>query len=71
MLMLTRKPGESIVIGNNIRITIVSASPSSIKLGFEAPPDVSIYREELHREIVEANRAALGLAAELDHEETR
>ncbi len=60
MLMLTRKPGESVVVGNNVRITIVSASSTSIKLGFEAPHDVSIYREELYREIVEANRAALG-----------
>ena len=58
MLMLTRKPGESVVIGNSIKITILSATPSSVKIGFEAPPDVSIYREELHRQIVEANVAA-------------
>jgi len=69
MLMLTRKPGESVVVANNIRITIVSASSSSIKLGFEAPPDVSIYREELHQQIVEANRAALGDAIDLDKDE--
>lgn len=66
MLMLTRKPGESIVIGNNIRVTVLAASSSSIKLGFEAPPDVSIYREELHRQIVDANRAALGEVVDLD-----
>ena len=71
MLMLTRKPGESIVIGNNVRITIVSVSASSIRLGFEAPPDVSIYREELHKEIVDANRAAVGPAFDLDPDKSR
>jgi carbon storage regulator len=63
MLVLTRKPGESIVVGNTIRITVVELSPGTVRLGFEAPPDVSIYREEIYNEIAEANRAALDDAA--------
>lgn len=59
MLVLTRKHGESIVVGNSIRITVVELSPGTVRLGFEAPPDVSIYREEIYKEIAEANKAAL------------
>ncbi len=60
MLILTRKPGESVVIGNNVRITVIELSPGVVRLGFEAPTDVSIYRDEIYRQIVEANRSALG-----------
>ena len=63
MLVLTRKPGETVVLGNSIRVTVIESSPGQVRLGFEAPADVSIYREELYREIAEANRLA---AAETD-----
>jgi carbon storage regulator len=59
MLILTRKIGESVVIGNNVRVTVIDRSPGVVRLGFEAPPDVSIYREEIHKEIAEANRTAI------------
>ena len=59
MLVLTRKAGETIVVGNSIRITVVELSSGSVRLGFEAPAEVSIYREELYREIADANRAAM------------
>jgi carbon storage regulator len=60
VLILTRKAGESIVIGNNVRVTVVELTSGIVRLGFEAPAEVSIYREEIYREIVEANRRALG-----------
>ncbi len=60
MLILTRKAGESIVVGNSIRITVVELSQGVVRLGFEAPSDVSIYRDEIFREIAAANQAALG-----------
>jgi carbon storage regulator len=60
MLILTRKPGESVVIGNHVVITVLDGGSGVIRLGFEAPVEVSIYRAELHREIAEANRAAAG-----------
>lgn len=59
MLVLTRKAGESIVVGNSVRITVIELSPGVVRLGFEAPPEVSIYREEVYREIAAANRAAI------------
>ena len=59
MLILTRKVGESVVIGNSVRVTVIDRSPGGVRLGFEAPPEVSIYREEIYREIAEANRSAL------------
>ena len=59
MLVLTRKPGESVVLGNSIRVTVVECSSGTVRLGFDAPAEVSIYREEIYREIAEANRSAV------------
>ena len=59
MLILTRKPGETIVLGNSIRVTVVDASSGSVRLGFDAPSEVSIYREEIYSEIADVNRAAI------------
>lgn len=51
MLVLTRRPNESIVISNNIRITVVSVGPGRVKLGIEAPPNVRVDRKEIHDKI--------------------
>jgi carbon storage regulator len=59
LLILTRKIGESVVIGNSVRVTVIDRSPGGVRLGFDAPPEVSIYREEIYREIAEANRGAV------------
>lgn len=58
MLYLTRKIGESIVINDDIKITVVEIRGKSIKLGFTFPPDVSVLREELYERIQAENRAA-------------
>ena len=47
MLVLSRKPGEQIVIGNDIRITLVEVRGNRIKIGIEAPDDVAVFRSEL------------------------
>lgn len=47
MLVLTRKVGEEIVIGDNIRITVVEVGPGRVKIGIAAPKDVRIDREEI------------------------
>jgi carbon storage regulator len=47
MLVLTRRPGEEIFIGRNIRLTVVSIGPGRIKLGITAPRDVRIDRQEI------------------------
>src|SRR2546421_10707244 len=51
MLVLTRRPGEQIVIGNGIRVTVVSVGPGRVKIGIEAPPSVRIDRSEIHDRI--------------------
>lgn len=48
MLVLSRKPGEQIVIGDNIRITVVSLGPGRVKVGIEAPGTVRVDRAEIH-----------------------
>ena len=51
MLVLTRRPNESIVIANNIKITVVSVGPGRVKLGIEAPSNVRVDRQEIHEKI--------------------
>ena len=59
MLILSRKAGESVIIGNSIKVTVLELSPGAVRLGFDASPDVSVYREEIYDEIAEANRAIM------------
>lgn len=54
MLVLTRRPSESIIIAGNIKITVVSVGPGRVKLGIEAPPDVRIDRQEIHEKLEQA-----------------
>jgi carbon storage regulator len=47
MLVRSRKPGEKILIGENVTVTIVRIGPNTVRLGIEAPRDMNIVREEL------------------------
>lgn len=47
MLVLSRKPGEKILIGEQITVTIVRIGPNTVRLGIDAPRDMNIVREEL------------------------
>ena len=47
MLVLSRKPGERILVGNDIVITIVRLGPNTVRLGIDAPGDMNIVRDEL------------------------
>ena len=58
MLALSRKPGESVVIGNDIEITILEVKGEQVKVGIKAPQSVAIYRKELFEQIQESNREA-------------
>lgn len=58
MLYLTRKIGESVIINNNIELTVVEVKGRTVKLGFSFPPEASILRKELHEKIMEQNIAA-------------
>lgn len=66
MLVLTRKAGESIVIGNQVRVTILEIQGRQIRLGIEAPGDISVHRGEVYERIKQENQmAAQGGEAEL------
>jgi carbon storage regulator len=51
MLVLTRRPGESIIIGDGIKLTVVNVGPGRVKIGIDAPSHVRINREEIHARI--------------------
>lgn len=59
MLVLSRKPGESIVVANSIRVTVVDVSSGVVRIGIEAPREISIVREELYREVEGENLRAV------------
>jgi carbon storage regulator len=58
MLILARRPGERVVIGEDILVTVMEVSASTVRLGIEAPRGVSIFREEIWLAVKEENRAA-------------
>jgi carbon storage regulator len=58
MLILARRPGERVVIGEEILVTVMEVSASTVRLGIEAPRGVSIFREEIWLAVKEENRAA-------------
>ena len=59
MLALSRKQGESIVIGNNIEITVLEAKGDQVKIGISAPKSVPVYRKEIYAQIKVENREAV------------
>ena len=58
MLILTRKPGQSLYIGDDVKITVVEIKGHQIRVGIEAPKHYRIYREEIYLQILEENRKA-------------
>ena len=58
MLVLTRKLGENIRIGDAVKITVLEVRSGQVKLGIEAPPEVKVHREEIYARIQEENRKA-------------
>ncbi|HHV99307.1 MAG TPA: carbon storage regulator CsrA [Clostridiaceae bacterium] len=61
MLVLTRKKGQSVIINDNIEITILEVQGDQVKLGIDAPRDVSIHRKEVFLEIKEENKKAANI----------
>ncbi len=62
MLVLTRRTGENIRIGENIVITVLKIGPGQVKIGVDAPQSVVVHREEIFERIQEANRRAASLS---------
>lgn len=51
MLILTRRIGESLQIGDNVKITVLSVRGNQIQLGIDAPPEVAVHREEIYERL--------------------
>jgi carbon storage regulator len=58
VLVLTRRPNQSIVIGGNVVVTVLEVRGDQVRLGIKAPRDVDVHRDEVWAELQQANRAA-------------
>jgi len=63
MLILTRKPGESLFIGESVKITVMEIKGNQIRIGIDAPKELRIYREEIYLQIIEENKMASDVSA--------
>ena len=59
MLVLKRKVGEKLMIGEDIEIVVLEKEGDTVKLGIRAPREVKVYRQEIYEEIKAANRSAM------------
>ena len=59
MLVLTRRQGESIVIGGEIVITVIEVRSGQVRIGIDAPRHVQVHREEVYEQVKQENRAAV------------
>lgn len=62
MLVLTRRPGESIVIGQNVIITVIEIKGGQVRIGIDAPREVQVHREEVYEQVRQENIAAVASA---------
>ncbi len=58
MLVLTRKAGEGIIIGDDIRITVVEMKGGGVRIGIDAPRELKVHRQEVYDRIKEENQEA-------------
>ncbi|MBY6836428.1 carbon storage regulator CsrA [Clostridium botulinum] len=61
MLIITRKKDESLMIGDNIEITVLKLEDGSVKLGINAPRETTILREELYEAVKQENKKAMNI----------
>lgn len=65
MLVLTRKKGESIMIGDQVELVVLGVEGETVKIGIKAPQNVEVYRKEVYLSIQESNREASNIAVNL------
>jgi carbon storage regulator len=58
MLIITRKPGEKIMLGDDVTVEVIEVSGSSVRIGIAAPRSLPVYREEIWAQVKEENAAA-------------
>lgn len=68
MLILTRRVGETVIIGNDVDITVLGVKGNQVRLGVKAPRDVSVHREEIYRRIKHEAQQGAKLARNGHHE---
>lgn len=56
MLILTRKMGETLLVGDNVEITVLNIRGNQVKLGVKAPQDISVHRQEIYERIQSAQQ---------------
>lgn len=66
MLALTRKLNESIMIGNDIELSVLEIKGDQVKIGISAPKSIPIYRKEIYIQIQEANKESADSTASLE-----
>ena len=66
MLVLTRRAGESIVIGDDVRVVVLDVRGDTVRLGIEAPRSIQVHRAEVYAEVQAANTAAAAPSGDLD-----
>ena len=59
MLILTRRAGQSLYVGDNIRVTVLGIQGKQVKIGLELPEDMTVYRDEVYQRVMEENRMAI------------
>ena len=58
MLILTRRIGETLIINDNVKITVLAQKGNQVRLGIDAPKDITVHREEIHQRIQDQNSKA-------------
>ena len=64
MLVITRKAGEAIRIGDDVTVTVLDVAGSTVRIGIDAPTEIPIFRQEIWAGVKEANRAAADTSVE-------
>ncbi len=64
MLVLSRQRDESIIIGDNVQVTVVDIRGDKVRLGIVAPPEISVHRKEVYEAIQRENRKAAGVSTD-------
>jgi carbon storage regulator len=66
MLVLSRKPGERILIGPEIKVTVIRIGPNQVRIGIDAPPHLNIVREELTLQLAGVEGSPGGVPLDLE-----